>query len=57
MINFDNHNKRFPAGFDITTNGLTGTYTAKGNLTYLIETYTAAFPIRTTTATQQLTIS
>ena len=49
--NFDSVNAAFPAGFNILTNGRTGTYQGYSNLTYQADTQFALFLISTKTIT------
>ena len=50
-LNFDSANNYFPVGFNILTNGLTGTYTANARLTYYVDAWVWVFLIYTTDAT------
>ena len=50
-LNFDSANNYFPVGFNILTNGLTGTYTANARLTYYVDAWEGVFLIYTTDAT------
>ncbi len=57
-LNFDNANNYFPVGFNILTNGLTGTYTANARLTYYVDAWEGVFLIYTKDVTTgQFTIS
>ena len=44
-LNFDSANNYFPVGFNILTNGLTGTYTANARLTYYVDAWEGVFLI------------